>query len=82
MYGGHKGAENGDVAAMQRFFRRSVEDDFAGEKRFMFGKSASNQRIEASKGHVRTGCAEWWIKFFKDLRNLGCVMMMMMMMMM
>ena len=68
---GDRGTENGNVAAIQRFFRRSAEDDFASEKSFMFGKSTSNQRIEAWWGRLRKGCAEWWIKFFKDLRDSG-----------
>ena len=68
---GDRGTENGSLAAIQRFFRRSAEDDFAGEKRFMFGKSTSNQRIEAWWGRLRQGCAEWWIQFFKDLRDSG-----------
>ena len=68
---GDRGTENGSLAAIQRFFRRSAEDDFAGEKSFMFGKSTSNQRIEAWWGRLRQGCAEWWIQFFKDLRDSG-----------
>lgn len=68
---GDRGTENGNVAAIQRFFRRSADDDFAGDKSFMFGKSTSNQRIEAWWGRLRKGCAEWWIQFFKDLRDSG-----------
>lgn len=68
---GDRGTENGSLAAIQRFFRRSAEGDFAGEKSFMFGKSTSNQRIEAWWGRLRQGCAEWWIECFKDLRDSG-----------
>jgi len=68
---GDRVTENGSIAAIQRFFRRSAENDFAGEKSFMFGKSTSNQRIEAWWGCLRQGCAEWWIQFFKDLRDSG-----------
>ena len=68
---GDRGTENGNVAAIQRFFRRTAGDDFSGEKSFMFGKSTSNQRIEAWWGHLRKGCAQWWIQFFKDLRDSG-----------
>lgn len=32
---GDRGTENGSLAAIQRFFRRSAEDDFAGEKSFV-----------------------------------------------
>ncbi len=41
------GTENVHVVAIQRFFRASAEDSFAGDKSFMYGKSTSNQRIEA-----------------------------------
>ena len=68
---GDRGTENGNLAAIQRFFRRSMNDDFSGDKSFMFGKSTSNQRIEAWWGRLRQGCADWWIEFFKDLRDSG-----------
>ena len=57
-----------NVAAIQRFFRRSSEDDFSGEKSFIYGKSTSNQRIEAWWGRLRQGCADW-IEYFKNLRD-------------
>ena len=41
------GTENVSVAAIQRFFRRADDDGLAGEKSFLYGKSVSNQRIEA-----------------------------------
>ena len=68
---GDRGTENGNLAAIQRFFRRSMNDDFSGDKSVMFGKSTSNQRIEAWWGRLRQGCADWWIEFFKDLRDSG-----------
>ena len=68
---GDRGTENGNLAAIQRFFRRSMNDDFSGDKSFMFGKSTSNQRIEAWWGRLRQGCTDWWIEFFKDLRVSG-----------
>lgn len=48
-----------------------MNDDFQGDKSFMYGKSMANQRIEAWWGRLRQGCAEWWITFFKDLRASG-----------
>ena len=41
------GTENVNIAALQRFFRRNGTDAIAGEKRFLYGKSVTNQRIEA-----------------------------------
>ena len=43
-----------------------MADNFTGDKSFMFGKSTSNQRIEAWWGRLRQGCANWLIEFFKD----------------
>ena len=65
---GDRGTEKGNIAAAQRFFRRSSSDEFSGEKCFMYGKSTSNQRIEAWWGRLKQGCAEWWIQFFKFLQ--------------
>ena len=44
---GDQGTENVSVAAMQRFFRRDAQDDFAGQKSILYGRSVSNHRIEA-----------------------------------
>lgn len=45
---------------MQRFFRQLDSDGFSGNKSFMYGRSTSNQRIEA-----------WWGRLFKDMRDSG-----------
>ena len=58
-------------SALQRFFRRNGTDAIAGEKRFLYGKSVTNQRIEAWWGILRRGCADWCIRFFKDMRDCG-----------
>lgn len=65
------GTENVDVAALQRFFRHNGNDAMAGEKSFLYGKSVTNQRIEVWWGILRKGCADWWIRFFKDMRDYG-----------
>ena len=44
---GDKGYENVNIAASQRFFRRNENDSSAGYNSFRYGKSISNQRIEA-----------------------------------
>ena len=66
---GDRASENGNLAAIRCFFRRSMNDDFAGDKSFMYGKSTANQRIEAWWRRLRQGRAEWWITFVKDLRD-------------
>lgn len=63
------GTENVNVAALQCFFRDTGNDAMAGEKSFLYGKSVTNQRIEAWWGILRRGCADWWIRFFKDMRD-------------
>ena len=60
-----------NVAAIQRFYRRFQVDEFSGEKSFMYGRSTSNQRIEAWWGILRKSCTDWWIRYFKDLRDMG-----------
>ena len=65
------GTENVNVAAIQRFLRSQHNDDMAGVASFMYGKSVSNQRIEAWWGILRKGCADWWIRYFKDMRDCG-----------
>lgn len=68
---GDQGTENVNVAAIQCFFRYDDQDDFAGEKSFLYGRSVSNQRIEAWWGFLRRSDTEWWINFFKDLKDQG-----------
>ena len=68
---GDRGTENVSLAAIQHFFRRSCDDDFSAAKSFMYGKSTTNQRIEAWWGRLRQGCADWWIEFFKNLTDSG-----------
>ena len=65
------GTENVRVAAIQRFLRREARDDWSTERSFLYGKSVSNQRIEAWWGQLRKGCTDWWISHFKDLRDKG-----------
>ena len=59
------------MAAIERFFRTDSEDDFSGEKSFIYGRSKANQRIEAWWGRLRQGCADWWIEYFQNLRDSG-----------
>lgn len=41
------GTENTFVAGIQRFLRNNSRDSFSKDKSFMYGRSVSNQRIEA-----------------------------------
>ena len=68
---GDCGTENIHIAAVQRFLRRNCQDDLAGTKSFMYGKSVANQRIEAWWGFLRKSNTDWWMRFFKDLTDMG-----------
>ena len=66
------GTENSRVAAIQRFPRNNWDDSFRAEKSFIYGRSVSNQRIEAWWFQLRRGCTDWCIKYFKELQESGC----------
>ena len=68
---GDRGTENVNIAAMQSFLRRNGTDSMAGQKSFLYGRSVSNQRIEAWWSFLRNNDTDWWINFFKDLRDVG-----------
>ena len=71
IFRGDAGTENVYVAAMQRFFRRDGFDEFSGGKSFLYGRSVSNQRIEGWWSYLRKTETDWWINYFKDLRDQG-----------
>ena len=52
-------------------FIGQTTDGFAAEKSFLYGKSTTNQRIEAWCSILRRGCTDWWIKYMKVLRDRG-----------
>ena len=66
------GTENSHVAAIQRFLRNNSDDSFRAEKSFIYGRSVSNQRIEAWWSQLRRGCTDWWMQHFKELQESGC----------
>ena len=68
---GDRGTENVNIATMQSFLLRNGTDSMAGEKSFLYGRSVSNQRIEAWWSLPRNNDTDWWINFFKDLRDVG-----------
>ena len=64
-----KGTENAVIGVLQQYFRWQDDDEFAGSKIFLQGRSSGNQRIEAWWSKLREGGGGWWINLFKDLRN-------------
>jgi hypothetical protein len=65
------GTENVNVSGIQRFLRRNDQDSFKGEKSFMYGRSTSNQRIESWWSFLRKSFTDWWMIFFKIMRENG-----------
>jgi len=65
------GSENLNIAGIQRFFRESHTDSFGGEKSFVFGKSTSNQRIEAYWSKLKQSTSQFWMDFFAKMRDDG-----------
>lgn len=60
------GTENVYIAGIQRFLKRDSNDEC-----FLYGRSVSNQRIEAWWAFLRKSYSTWWINYFKDLRDSG-----------
>ena len=70
---GDRETENSNMVRIQHFLRRNDADDFAKETSFMYGKSVANQRIEAWWFFQRQWSINWWINYFKDLRDRGII---------
>lgn len=64
-----KGTENTTLALLQLFFRYNHTDSMSGLKSFIYGRSVSNQRIEAWWGTLRRQGMQWLISFFKDQKD-------------
>lgn len=65
------GTENAMLSLLQPYFRYFARDSMAKMRSFMYGKSTSNQRIEAFWGLLRRQGINWWINLFKDLRDIN-----------
>ncbi len=67
-----RGTENVIVAGIQRWLRWSVFGNHGPHDSFKYVCSTSNQRIESWWSFLRRyGGANWWINYFKDLRDSG-----------
>lgn len=66
-----RGTENTNIASIQVLLRQNDADDFAAEKSFVYGRSVSNQRIEAWWSFLKRHATNWWINVFKDMRDSG-----------
>lgn len=63
------GTENSYIEQMQVFLRRTHDDELAGSKSFLYGKSTHNQRIEWFWGLVRKEMSQFYISLFKELAS-------------
>ena len=63
------GTENVYIEQMQRFFRRNHDDDLAGDKSFLYGKSTHNQRIEWFWGILRKEVGQFWMNLFSNFTD-------------
>lgn len=68
---GDRGTENKTVELIQKFFRDDDDDEFAGEKSFLYGKRTSNQGIESWWSFLRKQLTEFWISHFHLLQSYG-----------
>ena len=66
------GTENVIVAAIQRWLHGLVFGNEELHDSFKYVRSTSSQRIESWWSFLRRyGGANWWINYFKDLRDSG-----------
>ncbi|XP_052105159.1 uncharacterized protein LOC127738093 [Mytilus californianus] len=65
------GTENVYVANMQKFLRRNHNDEFAGDKSYLSGKSTHNQRIEWFWSILRKQMVQYYMDLFADLCKDG-----------
>ena len=68
-----RGTENVHLEKIQKFLRRDGTDMLAAENSFVYGRSTSNQRIEAWWAVLRRQCITFWINMFKDMTTLGLI---------
>ena len=69
-----RGTENGNIETVQTFLRSANDDPRAQfQSTFLYGKSTSNQRIEAWWSKFKGAGMNTWIEHFKDLENAGII---------
>ena len=66
-----RGTENSVVRILQIALRMEHEDGLSGQQSFQYGRSTANQRIESFWSQLRRMVVQFWITFFRDMRDLG-----------
>jgi len=59
------------MAPTQMFFRENNDDVCAGSLSWRYGKSTSNQRIEAWWSQLRKYKSQFWIELFSEIEDAG-----------
>uniref|UniRef100_A0A1X7UFU3 Integrase core domain-containing protein n=2 Tax=Amphimedon queenslandica TaxID=400682 RepID=A0A1X7UFU3_AMPQE len=60
-----KGSENSNLAVIQPILRHFHTDSLSGKNSHRYGKSTTNQRVEAFWSQLRRSYSDWWMSFFK-----------------
>ncbi|KAJ8043469.1 hypothetical protein HOLleu_10563 [Holothuria leucospilota] len=66
-----RGTENCHLRDLQKALRWHHRDSFRRNKSFMYGRSTSNQRIEAWWGQLKRTSTNFWINLFRGLQDDG-----------
>ncbi len=66
-----RGTENCLVRSLQISLRMTHNDSMSGFCSFRYGKSTTNQRIESFWCQLRRMVTQFWMNFFKDMRDSG-----------
>lgn len=64
-----KGTENVVIEDMQKFLRRNHDDEFSGNKSFIYGTSQHNQRVEAWWSFFRKSTIQFYMDLFLGLKH-------------
>lgn len=65
------GTENNITENLHQCLRNDHDNDFAGPKNFIRGKSVANERIERAQSQLRPQVTGYYIDLFKNLEHKG-----------
>ncbi|KAJ8667781.1 hypothetical protein QAD02_009444 [Eretmocerus hayati] len=63
------GTENVIIETLQSSLREEHEDNLSGDNSFLYGESTHNQRIESYWGQMRKHSMNFYIEFFKSMKD-------------
>ncbi|KAJ8671866.1 hypothetical protein QAD02_003125 [Eretmocerus hayati] len=65
------GTENVVIETLQTSLRDEHDDELSGDNSFIYGPSTHNQRIESYWGQLRKHSMNFYIEFFKSMKDEG-----------